>query len=92
MGAVVHRQIEMEENRRVQQEGLQSIQDGSWMEEVGAAGGSLFESPNKWHGDLSNAWETNSPTQMEEAIAGNLEALESERMLGMAQLMLQSLI
>ena len=45
------------------------------MEEVGAAGGALFESPNKWHRDLINAWETNSPAKMEEALAANLDAL-----------------
>ena len=60
VGAVVNRHIEFEENRRLQQEGIQSVQDGAWMEEVGAAGGGLFESPNKWHGDLINAWESNS--------------------------------
>lgn len=54
------------------------------MEEAGAAGGSLFEAPNKWHGDLINAWETNSPTQMQDAIAANLDSLERESMLGMA--------
>lgn len=68
------------------------MQDGAWIEEAGAAGGNLFESPNKWHGDLINAWETNSPTKMEEAIAANLDTLQSENMLGMAQLMHQSLI
>ena len=51
------------------------MQDGTWIEEAGAAGGNLFESPNKWHGDLINAWETNSQTKMEEAIASNLDTL-----------------
>ena len=62
------------------------------MEEAGAAGGAIFENPNKWHRELINAWETNSTAQMEQAIAANLDALQSEQMLGMAQLMLQSLI
>ena len=51
------------------------MQDGTWIEEAGAAGGNLFESHNKWHGDLINAWETNSQTKMEEAIASNLDTL-----------------
>lgn len=62
VGTVISRHIELEENARVQQEGLQSIQDGAMMDEVGAAGGALFEIPNKWHRELINAWETNSTT------------------------------
>ena len=48
------------------------------MEEAGAAGGAIFENPNKWHRELINAWETNSTAQMSEAIAANLDALQSE--------------
>ena len=44
------------------------MQDDSWMEEAGAIGINL-ESPNKWHADLINAWESNTPLKMEEAIA-----------------------
>ena len=66
VGAVIYRYIEQEENRR-KQEG-QSMQDDSWMEEAGAIGINL-ESPNKWHADLINAWESNTPLKMEEAIA-----------------------
>ena len=61
------------------------------MESAGAIG-MVMESPSKWHQDLINAWDSNTPAKMEEAIAKNLDALQEEQMIGMAQLMLQSLI
>jgi len=51
-----------------------------------------MEDPTKWHSDLINAWSTNLPSEMENAIAINYSALEREKMLGTARLMLQSLI
>ena len=63
------------------------MQDDSWMEEAGAIGINL-ESPFKWHADLINAWESNTPLKMEEAIAQNIDAIHREQMIGMAQLML----
>ena len=61
------------------------------MEEVGL-GGQVAEHPTKWHSDLINAWDTDLPRKMEEAIGVNYETLERERMVGMGRLMLQSLI
>lgn len=52
----------------------------------------MFEDPDRWHGDLLRAWDTNLPSKMEEAIAQNYESLEKAKMLGMASLMHQSLI
>ena len=58
VGIVVSRFIEQEESRR-RQEG-QTMQDDAFMEEAGAMGISI-DSPNKWHADLINAWESNTP-------------------------------
>ena len=89
VGTVVSRYIESEENRR-RREG-QTMQDDTWMEEAGATG-LVLESPSKWHQDLINAWDSNTPAKMTEAIAQNLDTLQNEQMIGMAQLMLESLI
>lgn len=51
-----------------------------------------LESPNKWHHDLIEAWETQLPSKMEEAIAKNIDALGQVQMLGMARLMFKSLV
>ena len=57
-GQVILRVIELEENTR-RQDGAASVQDDAWMTEAGALPSAAFENPNKWHGDLMNAWETN---------------------------------
>lgn len=89
IGSFVLRVIEMEENKRLAQDGLQGMQDGAFFEEAGI--GRNNEDENKWYMELVNAWETNSQSKMETAIASNLDALEREQMLGIARLMLQSL-
>ena len=62
------------------------------MQETGGNAQAMIENPSKWHSELMNAWDTNLVAKMEEAIAGNIEQLEENKMMGMARLMLQSLI
>lgn len=88
IGSFVLRTIEMEESKRLHADGMQGMQDAAFFEEAGIA---RSEDENKWYQELVNAWETNSQSKMESAIATNLDALEREQMLGIARLMLQSL-
>ena len=66
------------------------MQDGGWQDEmIGMQG---FDNPHKWHAELIEAWETQLPAKMEEAIAGNIDQLGDMQMLGMARLLLKSLV
>ena len=79
----------------MQREGAQGAQDGLWMEELVASGMDRAASAignDEWFGDLTSAWDKNSLNLMEEAIAKNMEILQQEKVLGMAQMMRQSLI
>ena len=82
--------IQMHESIRLKSD--QGMQDGMYGEPHLMSSPFGADAASKWHADLINAWETNLPSKMEEAIAMNLDGLEKSQMIGMARLMLQSLI
>ena len=54
---IIVNMIEREEQKRIQEDGMQVMQDAAWMMEEGIEGQKdIFEDPNKWHGDLIKAW------------------------------------
>ena len=52
------------------------MQDGMYGEAF-LMGSVSADAGGKWHTDLMSAWETNLPSKMEEAIAVNIEELET---------------
>ena len=76
VSSVVLRNIEMEESKRLAHDGMQGMQDAAFFEEAGI--GRPSDNESKWYHELVNAWETNSQSKMEEAIAANIDALERE--------------
>ena len=92
IGHIVLKAIDKEEQQRLRTAELEH-QDGLWAGDEDFGGNALVvENARKWHHDLLSAWETNLPAKMEEAIATNFEALEKEQLVGMARLLLKSLI
>lgn len=93
VGETVLRAITHEQSKRAQLAGLQGgIQDGLSIEDIGGGGVNVGDEDNNWHGELIDAWETQMPSKMEIAIAKNIDALSNSQMLGMARLMLKSLV
>lgn len=71
----VFRLIEEENAKRLDGNGFQGMQEGAMGDEM-LMTGRAERNPSKWHAELINAWETNQPSVMEEAISKNIDDLE----------------